>query len=171
MKVLNLRCEHGHAFEGWFASEDDFLAQNQRQLIECPMCGSVVVQKMPSAPRLNFGAKGELLPPDLLPNKGQERGTPSDKAMPGGTPAGEDVQMAESARMQAALLKMARHVMENTEDVGRRFAQEARKMHHGEMESRPIRGEASLAEAKALIDEGVDVLPLPRLPTSQGPLH
>ena len=170
MKVLNLRCEHGHAFEGWFASEDDFLSQNQRHLIECPMCASALVQKMPSAPRLNFGSKAE--PPALL---GQNQAGPlqAKEPMAVNAPANtsNEGQLLQAAQTQAAFLKAARQLMENTEDVGKRFAQEARKMHHGEIEGRPIRGQASLSEAKELLDEGIDVLPLPIPEALKNKLH
>jgi hypothetical protein len=135
MKVLNLQCSDGHGFEGWFASEDDFQGQLGRGLVECPLCGDPAVQKMPSAPRLNLGA---TLP---APRR--------------------DVMSTPDAALQAAWLKVARHVMANTEDVGARFAEEARRMHYGEVEERAIRGQATLEETQALIEEGVGVLPLP----------
>ena len=135
MKVLNLQCTHAHAFEGWFASEDDFQGQLARSLVECPMCGDQAVQKLPSAPRLNLGAGKEE------PKR--------------------DVVATPDAAMQAAWMKMVRHVMANTEDVGERFAEEARRIHYGETEERGIRGQASTEEREALRDEGIDVQPLP----------
>lgn len=136
MKVLNLRCAHRHSFEGWFASEDDFQDQLQRGIVECPMCGDTGIAKLPSAPRLNLGASQ----PDA--------------------PKQEVVAMPE-ASLQAAWLKMVRHVMANTEDVGEKFAEEARKIHYGETEERGIRGQASREETQALMEEGIGVLPLP----------
>jgi hypothetical protein len=135
MKVLNLHCSSGHGFEGWFASEDDFQGQLARGLVECPMCGDLAVQKLPSAPRLNLGGAKEE------PKR--------------------DVVATPDAAMQAAWLKMVRHVMANTEDVGPRFAEEARRIHYGETEERGIRGQASRAETEALADEGIGVMPLP----------
>jgi hypothetical protein len=124
MKVLDLHCSHGHVFEGWFSSHEDYESQRERGLLTCPVCEDAQVSKMLSAPRLNLAQT----PPQ---------------------------------QMQAAMLKMVRHVMANTEDVGNRFAEEARKIHHGEAEERSIRGQASREETEALLDEGIDILPLP----------
>ncbi len=139
MKVLNLQCESGHAFEGWFGSEDDYQDQRGRGLVECPLCGDTQVHKLPSAPRLNLGAAEPKAPP----------------------PASHDVATGPAPALQAAYLKMVRHVMANTEDVGERFAEEARRMHYGEAQERGIRGQASREETEALQEEGIAVLPLP----------
>jgi hypothetical protein len=135
MKVLNLQCSHTHSFEGWFASEDEFQSQLSRGLVECPLCGDTAVIKMLSAPRLNLGA--------------------SEPA------AKQDVVSMPDASLQAAWMKMVRHVMANTDDVGERFAEEARRIHYGETEERSIRGQASREETEALLEEGIGVLPLP----------
>jgi hypothetical protein len=142
MKVLNLQCRHGHAFEGWFASHDDFDAQRERGLIGCPVCNDTEVSKMPSAPRLNLGHDA---PP------------PSKAAA---APEQAQAPLAPQ-QLQAAWMKVVRHVMANTEDVGTQFAEEARKIHYGEAEDRHIRGQASREETEALLDEGIDILPLP----------
>ncbi len=136
MKVLDLRCSHGHGFEGWFASEDDFLDQNGRGLVECPLCGDRVVQRLPSAPRLNLS---------------------------GTRPAEPEAKTAASPGpdLQALWLKTVRHVLANTEDVGDRFADEARRIHYGEVESRGIRGRATPEQREALREEGIEVTPLP----------
>lgn len=136
MKVLDLHCAEGHAFEGWFASEDDFQSQLRRSLLQCPLCGSAEVRKGLSAPRLNLGAKAPASPSAGIPSP---------------------VQQAA----QAAWLRLARKVMAETEDVGTRFAQEARRMHYGETEERAIRGQSSIQETMQLLDEGIAVLPLP----------
>ncbi|MBL0419815.1 DUF1178 family protein [Ramlibacter sp. AW1] len=142
MKVLNLQCSSSHAFEGWFGSEDDFQDQLQRGLLECPLCGDTQVAKLPSAPRLNFGA-------------------PEPKASaPAPTPGTEAVAPTPAA-LQAAYLKMVRQVLASTEDVGERFAEEARRMHYGEAQERGIRGQASAEDTQALLEEGIAVLPLP----------
>jgi hypothetical protein len=135
MKVFDLQCSEGHSFEGWFGSENDFQDQLGRGLVECPLCGDTGVAKMLSAPRLNLGA--------AEPQPRQELVSTPD------------------ASMQAAWLKMVRHVMANTEDVGERFPEEARRMHYGESEERGIRGQASARETEALLEEGIGVLPLP----------
>lgn len=145
MKVLNLQCSHGHGFEGWFASEDDFQGQLRRGLVECPLCGDLSVAKLPSAPRLNLGAVRE---------------EPK-----------QDVMATPDAAMQAAWLKMVRQVMSSTEDVGERFAEEARRIHYGETEERGIRGQASRKETEALLEEGIGVLPLPVPKALKGPVQ
>lgn len=150
MKVLNLQCAHQHGFEGWFASEDDFQSQLARQLVACPVCGDTGVAKLPSAPRLNLGATA----------------SPAEQAAP--APSEPDPQRA--AR-QAAWLKMVRHVMANTEDVGEKFAEEARRIHYGETEERNIRGQASREDTEALLEEGIAVLPLPVPAGLKGPLQ
>lgn len=139
MKVLNLHCGQGHVFEGWFAGEDDFQAQLGQGLLECPMCGTHEVRKALSAPRLNLGARAPASPP-------------SSEAAPGSAPR---------AALQAAWLSAARRIMAESEDVGARFAEEARRMHYGEASQRAIRGQASLEETAQLLDEGIAVLPLP----------
>jgi hypothetical protein len=133
MKVLNLHCRHDHAFEGWFASEDDFQGQLARGLVECPMCGDHEVAKLPTAPRLNLGAR----------------------------PQKQDVMAAPEAKLQAEWMKLMRRVLAQAEDVGERFAEEARKIHYGEAEERGIRGQASAEETRALLEEGISVLPVP----------
>jgi hypothetical protein len=135
MKVLNLQCTHQHSFEGWFASEDDFQDQLGRDLVECPLCGDTAIVKMLSAPRLNLGAAREA--------------------------PKQEVMSAPDATLQAAWMKMVRHVLASTEDVGERFAEEARRIHYGETQERGIRGQASVEETEALMEEGIGVLPLP----------
>ncbi|WP_119353313.1 DUF1178 family protein [Azohydromonas sediminis] len=136
MKVLDLRCSHGHRFEGWFASDDEFIDQNGRGLIECPLCGDRVVTRMPSAPRLNLsGARADEAPP----------------------PA----SAAPQPDLQALWLKAVRHVLATTEDVGERFAEEARRIHYGEVEARGIRGHATAEERESLREEGIEVVALP----------
>lgn len=141
MKVLDLGCQHGHVFEGWFASEDDFQSQKARALVLCPMCGDSHIDKRLSAPRLNLGAAAPA---------------PASSSSPPAAPAAASPQA-----QQAAWLRLAREVIARTEDVGERFADEARRMHHGEIEERAIRGKASVADAVALLEEGIGVLPLP----------
>jgi hypothetical protein len=136
MKVLDLRCANGHGFEGWFASDDDFASQQARGLIECPLCADKAVGRLPSAPRLNLS--------------GARDPAPSAAAM-----------ASPGAELQAAWMKAVRHVIANTEDVGERFAEEARRIHYGETESRGIRGKASSQQREALLEEGIEVATLP----------
>lgn len=154
MKVLDLHCHEGHVFEGWFASEDDFQSQNQRGLVQCPWCGDSSISKRLSAPRLNLGAK----PPAVA------------SAKPAAAPGGQE-SVALPPALQAAWLELARKIAANTEDVGNRFADEARRMHHGETEERAIRGQATPDEAAQLLDEGIAVLPLPLPAAAKETLH
>ncbi|MGV3573019.1 MAG: DUF1178 family protein [Ramlibacter sp.] len=156
MKVLNLQCGDGHGFEGWFGSEDDFQDQLGRGLVTCPLCGDAHVVKMPSAPRLNFGAPAPAAASAPAPAVAEHK---------------QEVMATPDAAMQAALMKMVRHVLANTEDVGERFAEEARKIHYGESEERGIRGQASREETEALLEEGISVLPLPVPKGLKGPLQ
>ncbi len=149
MKVLDLKCAQQHVFEGWFASEDDFQQQRARGLVSCPLCGDAQVDKQLSAPRLNLGAAPE---PVLAKN-------PSE-TMPA---------VAGDAGLQAAWLRTLREAVACTEDVGERFAEVARQMHHGAIEERGIRGRTSAREAVALLEEGITVLPLP--PALKEPLQ
>lgn len=151
MKVLNLQCRQAHGFEGWFGSEDDFQAQLARGLVECPVCGDADVAKLPSAPRLNLGA--------------------SAPAAPAAAGKQEVMNAAPNAQLQAAWMQLVRQVMANTEDVGERFAEEARKIHYGESEERGIRGQASREETQELLEEGIGVLPLPVPKGMKGPLQ
>lgn len=130
MKVLDLQCPHGHRFEGWFASTDDFEAQLSRKLVECPVCGATEVSRMPSAPRLNLSGATQTRP-------------------------------AESHALQAQVMRASREVLEKTENVGERFAEEARRIHYNEAPARSIRGVTTPEDAQALVEEGIDVMPLP----------
>jgi hypothetical protein len=150
MKVFDLRCANHHVFEGWFASEADFLHQKSLGLLTCPMCEDPDVTKMLSAPRLNLGATESAS--DAAPSARSAQAP----AVPQSAPS-----LPTAVAAQAALLQMVRHVVANTEDVGTRFPELARQMHYGETEDRNIRGQASPAEVDALRDEGIEVLPLP----------
>ena len=144
MKVLNLRCAGDHGFEGWFASEEEFAAQAARAGIACPLCGSTEISRLPSAPRLNVGRH----------------------SAPAAEPA-EGTQMT----LQSQWLRAVRHVMSSTEDGGDRFAEEARRIHYGEVEERGIRGRASSEDAEALREEGIAVVALPLPDALKGPIQ
>ncbi len=161
MKVLDLQCSHQHAFEGWFGSEDDFQAQLARGLVECPLCADNAICKMPSAPRLNLGAlSGPGHEPSRALSKTPEE-MPRSASVAASAETGMGVHQGGSPAAQAAFLKALRHVVAHTENVGDRFAAEARAMHYGDAEARSIRGQASPQEAVELMDEGIDVMPLP----------
>lgn len=146
MKVLNLQCGQGHDFEGWFASEDDFQQQQSRALLSCPLCGDLSVRKMLSAPRLNLGHVREAERPAQVGGQVNTGGA------------------APAPEWQGQLLRAVRELMSKTEDVGERFADEARAMHQGVIEQRNIRGRTTPEVAMELIEEGIDVMPLPALP-------
>lgn len=143
MKVFNLSCPLDHPFEGWFASRAEFDRQLDAGLVECPVCGSCATFKMPSAPRLNIsGATEPAAAKEVVPGK-------------------EAVALPNEAAMRAMLAEIARHIVANTEDVGERFPEEARRIHYEEVPRRSIRGMASKDEAAELEEEGIDVMPLP----------
>ena len=133
MKVLDLQCPHDHRFEGWFASADDFESQLSRKLVACPVCGATEVSRLPSAPRLNLS---------------------------GATSASKE-KAADVGELQAQVMRALREVLEKTENVGDRFAEEARRIHYNETPARSIRGVTTPEDARALIEEGIDVMPLP----------
>lgn len=133
-----LRCDQGHSFESWFRDSAAYDAQAERGLVSCPYCGSITVEKQIMAPAI--------------------ASTEAEKTVPVAMADGRDREMRE---MMRAFRQM---VEANTEDVGKGFADEARKIHYGEVEHRAIRGEASPAEVRELREEGVEVAPLPILP-------
>lgn len=158
MKVFDLQCRAGDRFEGWFASEDDYRSQEQRGLVSCPVCGSTEITRMPSAPRLNLGQAGASEPASA--KKAPEQG---------GAHGGEAASIPQ--QMQASYLQAVRHLMANSEDMGPRFAEEARRIHYGEAEQRPIRGQADAQERAALQEEGIEVVRLPIPQGMDGPLQ
>lgn len=151
MKVLDLQCANQHVFEGWFASEDDFQQQKSSGFLVCPVCESAQIVKRLSAPRLNFGAVQPATPSPT---------STSSAVVPHAATA---TPTPDEAALQAAVLQIVRKVIAKTEDVGTRFAEVARQIHHGEVEDRSIRGVATPKEAAELREEGISVLPLPSL--------
>jgi len=149
-----LRCEQGHAFESWFQSSSAFDSQVKRKLVACPVCDSVKVEKAIMAPRVVSRKGRESTAPVPAP------AAPLPEAASGAQP----LMMAQERELRTKLKELRDHIVKNADNVGERFPNEARKMHYGEIEHRPIYGEASPDEARALIDEGVEVSPLPVLP-------
>ena len=147
MKVLNLRCSNDHRFEGWFASDDDFQSQGERGLVTCPMCNDTSIFRLPSAPRLNVSKQREVAPNEA------------------------SAQVPMQAQMQAHWLRAVRHMMKNTEDVGDRFPEEARRIHYGETQERGIRGRASAEDAHALREEGIEVVAVALPEPLKGPVQ
>ena len=150
-----LRCEREHNFESWFQNSAAYDSQVRRKLVSCPVCDSVKIEKAIMAPRI-VGKKGRASRSDDVPVPVQ----PTEVTAPGSTP----LMMAQERELRAKLKELRDHIVKNADNVGEKFPNEARKMHYGEIEHRPIYGEASPEEAKSLIDEGVEVSPLPVLP-------
>jgi hypothetical protein len=179
MKVLDLQCTQGHSFEGWFGSQDDYDSQRARGLVTCPVCNDSEILKKLSAPRLNLGHG--VASEATSATVGSRDADSSAAHLPAQAPNPEPSLSARNAdptvnpdtlqQMQVAMMKMVRHVMANTEDVGTQFAEEARKIHYGERQERQIRGQATREETEALIDEGIDVMPLPVPHNLKGPLQ
>ena len=157
MKVLDLQCAQSHGFEGWFGSEDDFTGQLARGLVTCPMCGDTTITKKLSAPRLNLG----------------HARAPHDTAQATQPATRQDVVATTETHiaLQAAWLGVARRILANTDDVGDRFAEEARKIHYGEVARRGIRGKASAAETEALAEEGIEVMQMALPDVLKGPMQ
>ena len=165
MKVWNLRCAQGHGFEGWFASEEDFQGQQLRGLLTCPLCGVAEVVRAPSAPRLNLsGARADASPSS--PAKQRDEGGAVSAAAASAPAASPTLE-----QMQRVFLQAVRTVVASTEDVGTRFPEEARKIHHGEAPVRGIRGQATEEEREELRDEGIEVYSLPIPEALKGPTH
>jgi hypothetical protein len=138
-----LVCEHDHEFEGWFGVSADFDDQQARGLLECPACGSKAVRKAIMAPAV-AGAKTRSQ--DLSPAQNQ-------------------------AVMMEAMSRIRRHVEENFDDVGDAFATEARAIHEGRSEDRGIYGQATSAEVKGLVEDGVPIAPLPPEPVKKAQMN
>ena len=149
----NLVCAHAHEFESWFANSAAYDKQAKRGLIECPACGSTKVEKAIMAPRL---ARTDA--PIDMPE------APAAPAAAPETPAPVAMISPQERELRTKLRELRDHLTKNAENVGRKFPDEARKMHYGDIEHRSIFGEASPQEAKELHDEGVEFHPLPVLP-------
>ena len=152
MIVFDLLCGSGHRFEGWFGSAGDFASQKDRQLLSCPSCGSGKVDRVPSAARINLGA------PEPKPQ-------PQAPATPARTPEMEGKDPFAIAQMLYS--RMLDELLTKTEDVGREFPAEARKIFYGEAAERPIRGEATQDQHDELVEEGIPVARFP-LPKPEG---
>ncbi len=147
MIVFELQCRQLHRFEGWFASPDAFERQHAAGGIACPVCADPEVLKVPSA---------KIKRPKASPAENSSS-TPEAN----GPPARRKPPTKPAAGQQMTLAAFIDHVLVNSEDVGTRFAEEARKIHRDEAPRRSIRGQSTAAETEALLDEGVPVIPLP----------
>lgn len=145
MIVLNLICTNQHRFEFWFDSNDAFESQHSSNGVLCPYCGIAEVARLPAAPRIKRQAGAQALAKDSAAPK------------------------APDASREAALFAVFQRLIAESEDVGDRFPEEARKIHYEEVSPRKIRGRSTAAEALELLEEGIPVLPLP-VP-STGDMH
>jgi len=145
MVIYNLLCNKKHNFEGWFPSFEDFQKQADKKLISCPTCGSTKVEKLPHACAVHVKKEQPPAPPAKV-----KKSTPAPAAPP------------TAEEFKEMLLRVHHYVKENFEDVGPRFAEEAKQIHKGEAEERPIHGTATLSEVKELAEEGVPCIPLPK---------
>lgn len=148
MIVFDLLCSSGHRFEGWFGSAADFTSQKERKLLSCPSCGSAKVERVPSAARVNLGAPAPKAP-----------------AQPAKTPEMEGKDPFAIAQMLYS--RMLDELLTKSEDVGKDFPSEARKIFYDQTPARAIRGQATQQEHDDLLDEGVPVARLPVPPTDK----
>ena len=137
MIIFDLTCGHGHRFEGWFASADDFERQSKAVLVRCPVCDDASVVRVPSA-KVHVG-----------------------KATIDAPSTAEEPEAEKAMGLPDELVRKLREIVRNTENVGHRFPEEARKIHYEEVPARPIRGQATKDDADALREEGIDFSPLP----------
>ena len=175
-----VRCENGHAFDGWFASSNAFDDQVARGLVTCPSCNSATVERGMMAPAVQSARKADVRAAAAAAEAsapatgnaptggGANAGAPTAKGVPS-VPKPADVALVDERthKLRALISAMHEAVKANGVDVGTRFAEEARRIHYGEAEARGIYGQADIDEARALIDEGIDILPLPMLPDDQ----
>ena len=153
--IYDLECEYSHRFEGWFRSNEDFDDQREQKLLTCPECGTSAIRKVPS--KINIGGKAHTE-------------SKVSEAQGAGVPAAPTIQKPNSVDVATAFV-MARQAIQalinHSEDVGDRFAEEARKIHYEEAPIRAIRGPASPEEFEELRDEGIEVIALPVLPSEE----
>jgi len=138
---FTLVCSNAHEFEGWFSSSGDYESQKERGLVECPLCGDQSVKKA-------------LMAPSVSSARGEESAVPV-------------AMNAEQTKMMAQIRELTNKMREGAENVGEKFAEEARKIHYGETDARGIYGKATPVEAKGLANEGIEFIPLPTLPEDQ----
>lgn len=139
---FTLHCDEGHEFEAWFRSNEDYETQAKRGFVECPHCGSIRVSKALMAPQVATGRAKDQHKEAVMVAAGQ----------------------AMQREMMDKMREFTRQVKEKADNVGEKFPEEARKMHYGETDAKPIYGKASPDEVESLVDEGVEIMPLPDLP-------
>lgn len=143
-----LRCAKKHTFESWFQNSDAYDRQEKRGLVECPVCGDTRVEKAIMAPRVSAPKSRASRPAPDIPRASARKALMSPR----------------DAELRAKLKELRDYVTSHAENVGRSFPEQARKMHEGELAHKPIYGESTPEETRALLEDGVDILPLPVLP-------
>ncbi|MBO6640104.1 MAG: DUF1178 family protein [Roseitalea sp.] len=139
---FTLHCDKGHDFEAWFRSNEDYETQVKRGFVECPSCGSIKVSKALMAPQVATGRTKDARKEAVMVAAGQ----------------------AMRREMVEKMREVTRQVKAQADDVGDKFPEQARQMHYGETDAKPIYGKASLDDVESLVDEGIDIMPLPDLP-------
>lgn len=176
-----LGCDNAHEFEGWFGSNDEFARLQKQGLVDCPICNSTKVDKLLMAPAIP--KKSNSLDVSQIKKEAEsvEENSPSSSNVPAAkqTPNEQPEPLSSNAvavpelppqladahsKMVEKIREFKKHVIDNTEDVGKNFVEEARKIHFGEAEKRGIHGKADLAEAIELAEEGIEIVPIPELP-------
>lgn len=154
LKVFDLACEHDHVFEGWFASQESYDDQREQGLVRCPICHSDQITRRVSAPHLNISH---------LRNGSMQASVadPDEQSASQGRAAVAAPSSGQLVRLQAEVLRQIRSIVRQSDDVGADFADEARRMHSGEIEERPIRGTASIEECRELAEDGISIMPIP----------
>lgn len=161
----DLTCSQAHDFEGWFRNSDDFEAQNKKSLVTCPVCGSQEIEKKLMAPAVSTARRKAAMAVSDTREQAAPAGQVEDNT---GSDAVQRAALVpqdpKQKEMVDALRELRKQMIASSDDVGEQFPEEARRMHYGESEQRSIHGQTSMEEAKSLIDEGIDILPLPVLP-------
>lgn len=156
MIQYTLICENKHTFDAWFKSNQTYNEQRESGILECPMCATTHISKALMAPAVSISSEKVTAPVSLPATSVQDAAAPGKVSLSTGHP--------EQQKIRAALKKMRDTVVSEAEYVGDKFADEARKIHAQESENRGIYGEATADEVKALVDDGVDFVPLPTFP-------
>ncbi|MEM1289008.1 MAG: DUF1178 family protein [Pseudomonadota bacterium] len=179
MISFNLICSKGHAFSAWFRGSQDFDAQVDKGLVACPQCGDTAITKGLMSPRVSTARNRANAAREVhqamvaaQASVAAEKGTEQDSKVAGeivpDAPAVPAFNLKDAPAPVKAYVetvrKLKKEIVANTEDVGSKFAEEARKMHLGETEERPIRGEATLEQAASLDEDGIDIFVIPELP-------
>ena len=155
-----LACERGHTFDSWFRNSAAYDRQVRLRLVVCPVCNSSKIEKTIMAPRIAGATKGaDGTAAEAPPQTPVQSDVPAEQ-----TPAPVAIVSPQEREFRKKLKELREHLVQNADYVGRKFPEEARKMHYGEIEHRSIYGEASPDQAKELHEEGIEFHPLPVLP-------